>query len=186
MTALPLSLGACSTVSRYDADDLVLGRTSTDRLEEIYGRLPPGQEFGRNGLSFRTYRFLQLMTTSTPRVLGISAARIRFLTVFDGQLVAKDYSSSLASDHTDFDEAKLARIQKGLSRRSDIETLFGPSTGTAIYPYTKEKGQTALLYRYSQVSSDFTGSWAFDKSLIITLDTSDLVIDFEYFASGRR
>lgn len=117
---------------------------------------------------------------------GVVPARSMVFMTFNGQLVAQEFSSSFASDATDFDEAKISSILKGRSTRADVISLLGRPTGDALYPLIKSKLESGIVYSYGQTKGTVFNMKFYNKELIISLDANNVVTDIDYTAVGQK
>jgi hypothetical protein len=102
---------------------------------------------------------------------------------WNGSLVAYDFSSSFSKESSNFDETRIAAIQKGKSTRSDVEQIMGPATGEAIYPSTLTQGNRKSIYSFTTL--DVATSKVTTKHLFVLYGADGRVIDYR-FDSGSE
>jgi hypothetical protein len=101
-------------------------------------------------------------------------------------MVADEFVSSFPNDATDFDESKVSAIVKGKSTRADLISLLGNPNGRGVYPFIKNKGETAAIYSYSHVKGSVFNMKFYAKTLVVSFDANSVVTDVEYTSSGEK
>lgn len=103
-----------------------------------------------------------------------------FFNFWNGTLVAYNFVSDFAEDSSNFDEAKVALLQKGQSSKSDVIAIIGSPSGRAIYPIIKGKGDEKLIYAYFYMGD---GS-IHKKNLELLFDASSVLVDFRMLSDA--
>ncbi len=160
--------------------DLVLGKTTDQQVLAQLGK--PFQEASglSNGKTIRTLAYAYASFGGEPKNKGVTPVHGLTLVFHEGRLVSKLYMSNLKQDATDFDGSKAELIQSGKTTLAQINTMFGPAPGEAIYPAIKQTTGRGLLYSYQEMRG-FTPS---QKRLTVVLDAQGTVIDVEYQTQG--
>lgn len=160
--------------------DLVLGKTTDQQVLALLGK--PFQEASglSNGKAIRTLAYAYASFGGEPKNKGVTPVHGLTLVFHEGKLVSKLYMSNLKQDATDFDGSKAELIQSGKTTLAQINTMFGPAPGEAIYPAIKQTTGRGLLYSYQEMR----GLTPSQKRLTVVLDAQGTVIDVEYQTQG--
>jgi len=181
LAAAVLLAGCAGTKFVRPADtELELGKTTEQQIVARMGK--PFQEATglTNGKNTRTLGYAYASMGGQPKNAGVTPVNALTLVFHEGKLVSKAYMSNLKEDATDFDGAKAAAIQVGKTTLAQINAMFGPAPGEAIYPAIKQPSGRALLYNYQEMRG-FTPS---TKILTVVLDPQGTVADVDYKNQG--
>jgi hypothetical protein len=106
---------------------------------------------------------------------GLRRTRTFSCTFYEGKLVAYLGSSSFDPDRTDFDDAKVASLEREKTTGDEVLKLFGEPSGGAIYPVVSRHDGGVLSYFYQE---DNIASGRHVKLLQVFVDDSGIVRDF--------
>ena len=102
-------------------------------------------------------------------------------------VVGQEFLSSFKVDNSNFDETKISTITKGKTTRLEVVQFLGRPSASFIAPMVKETSGEAIGYGYQTTrGSAFSGFKFFNKTLRITFDDKDRVLDIEYASSGSK
>jgi hypothetical protein len=141
----------------------------------------------KNGSKLKTVTYAYATTGGEPLEVGVVPARAMAFYFDRDQLVGQEFISSFKADNTNFDDGKIAAIEKGKTTRSDILQFFGKSTASYVKPMVKETSGEAVGYTYQTTrGSVFSGFKFFRKTLLIAFDDADKVLEIDYSSSGSK
>jgi hypothetical protein len=180
---LALTLAGCAGTKfvRPTDSELTLGRTTE---QEVIARLgKPFQEAAglSNGKQIRTLSYAYASMGNQPKSKGVTPVHGLTLVFSEGKLVSKAYMSNMKEDATDFDGSKVPSIEVGKTTVAQVNTLFGPAPGEAIFPAIKQAGGRAAIYTYQEMRG-FTLS---NKTLTVVFDPQGVVADVDYKNQGK-
>ncbi len=89
-------------------------------------------------------------------------------------------------DQTDFDESKVKEIKTGETTREAVIELLGPPHGLHVYPLVDNPGHKGLVYEYSQTRGGGFSLKIYQKMIVVTVDSNDIVTDVKFTAAGVR
>jgi len=183
--------GACTAGRNFEepsVESLVLGTTTMAEIRERFGKPRSEGSSTKDGCTMKTwtYAYARSRDLGGAHATGVVPARAISFTFFEDRLVGHTFVSSFEEDHTDFDETKLAQIQQGSSKRTDVIALLGQPRGKCIYPVAAGKGQEGLIYLYSQVYKAYFKTSIYTKHALITFDANDVVTKVESQVSGNK
>ena len=184
-----LCLAACaSPFQRPGADDLRLGETTPVDVVARLGAPTASNSTVRNGEKLAVFSYTLPAEHEKPHGYdGIIPGRSLNLFFHDERLVAHEFSSTVARDHTDFDLRGMRAIVKGKTTREEVEKLLGPPSGYARFPFVGVKTGEAMIYAYRESRRVPMGApLVFTKTLLITFDKDGTVDDVAYRTSGSR
>lgn len=188
LAAAILALTACAGTNfvRPDTDSFVLGKTTKQEIMQRMGKPYQTGTLEKNGKTIQTASYAYATSGGTAIHNGVTPSRSQGFYFLDGILVGTEFTSSFKSDGTDFDETKLAQIEKGKSAKEDVIRLFGPPGGNFIAPLTADPADGALVYLYHQTKGSAFNLRFYNKSLVVSYDSSGLIIDIQYIAQGNK
>lgn len=181
LLATALLVGCAGTKFTRPSDaELELGRTTEQQVVARMGK--PVQETNglTNGKPTRTLTYGYASFGGEPKNPGVTPVHVLALTFHDAKLVSKSYVSNLKEDATDFDGTKAGAIQVGKTTLAQVQAMFGPAPGEAIFPAIKEPAGRALIYAYQEMRG-FTPS---TKTLTVVFDPKGTVADVDYKNQG--
>jgi hypothetical protein len=182
LLAVAVLLSGCAGTKfvRPADTELELGKTTEQQVVARMGK--PFQEATglTNGKSTRTLGYAYASFGGQPKNAGVTPVNALTLVFHEGKLVSKAYLSNLKEDATDFDGTKAAGIQVGKTTLPQINAMFGPAPGEAIYPAIKQPTGRALIYNYQEMRG-FTPS---TKTLTVVVDPQGTVADVNYQNQG--
>lgn len=184
-----LALAACATpFQRPGPEELRLGKTTPADVVARLGAPTASNSTVRNGVKLAVFSYMLPAEHEKPHGYdGIIANRSLNLFFHDERLVAHEFSSTVAIDHTDFDLRGMRAIVKGKTTREEVERLLGRPSGYAIFPFVGAKTGKAMVYAYRESRRVPMGApLVFSKTLLITFDKDGTVDDVAYRTSGSR
>ena len=182
LAAGALLLAGCAGTKfvRPTEAQLQLGKTTEPQVVAMLGK--PFQEASgiSNGKTIRTLSHAYASFGAQPQNVGVTPV-YGLTTVFhEGLLVSKSFVSNVKGEATDFDDRKVPQIQVGKTTQAQVQAMFGPAPGEAIYPAIKQPAGRALVYNYTEMRG-FTPS---TKKLVVVLDAQGTVADVEFQNQG--
>jgi outer membrane protein assembly factor BamE (lipoprotein component of BamABCDE complex) len=188
VAAAVLALAGCAGTNfiRPEPSSFVLGKTAQQDILQRMGQPYQTGTMEKNGkiLQVASYAFAHAGREALYE--GVTPGRAQGFYFLDGILVGAEFSSSFKSDGTDFDETKLAQLEKGKSTQADVIRLFGPAGGNYIAPLTTDSADGALVYVYSQTKGSAFSLHFYHKTLIVSYDKSGVIVDIQYTAQGNK
>jgi hypothetical protein len=98
------------------------------------------------------------------------------LVFWNGKLVSYGSTSSFENDSTNFDESRIAQIERGRTRGAEVVQMMGkPPSGAAIFPMIAVPEGRAMMYNFSE--ADLPNSQRHRKFLAVYVDRDDVVRD---------
>ncbi len=186
LLSLPAPLFADTAFSCPDPGSVKLNASTRDEIEKAH---PYGSQSGslsRNGESVEMITYTQTSVRKSLAVAKkVTPARAVTFYFLDDILVGHEFVSSFKEDHTDFDDTKVSDIKKGETTIEDVEELLGKACGQHVYPLVSSDAERALVYGYSQVKGTFRLK-TYTKILLVTFDSSGVVMDVTLQASGEK
>jgi hypothetical protein len=181
--ALAVTLAGCAGTKfvRPADSELTLGKTTE---QEVMARLgKPFQEAAglSNGKQTRTISYAYASMGNQPKTVGVTPVHGLTLVFSDNKLVSKAYMSNMKESATDFDGGKVPLVEVGKTTVAQVNTLFGPAPGEAIFPAIKQPVGRAAIYTYQEMRG-FTLS---HKVLTVVFDAQGLVADVDYKNQGK-
>lgn len=160
--------------------DLQLGKTTEQQVLAQLGK--PYQEANglSNGKAVRTLSYAYASMGNQAKNPGVTPVHGLTLVFHEGKLISKSYMSNMKEDATDFDGSKAAKIETGRTTAAQVNAMFGPAPGEAIFPAIKQPSGRALIYSYQEMRG-FTPS---QKRLTVALDLQGIVVDVDYQNQG--
>jgi hypothetical protein len=181
--ALAVALTGCAgtKVVRPADSELVLGKTTEQEVMARMGK--PFQEASglSNGKQIRTLGYAYASMGGQPKAKGVTPVYGLTVVFSEGKLVSRVYLSNLKEDATDFDDSKVPLIEVGKTTVAQVNTLFGPAPGEAIFPSIKQPVGRAAIYTYQEMRG-FTLS---HKVLTVVFDPQGIVADVDYKNQGK-
>ncbi len=193
LLVLVLAVTACAAgrdFVRPSPESLILGKTTYKEIFLKFGK-PRREGTGIvQGQSVKTVEYgYSAWTGEQWKVEGVMAVRAIAFAFVDDVLVSHVFSSSFSVDQTDFDESKVKEIKTGETTRKAVIELLGPPHGLRMYPLVDNPGHKALSYIYQQVRTRAT-RWSprkiYQKTIVVTVDSNDIVTDVKFAESGER
>ncbi|MEP6773115.1 MAG: hypothetical protein ABI893_15120 [Polaromonas sp.] len=160
--------------------ELTLGKTTEQEVTARLGK--PFQEATglANGKQTHTLGYAYASMGSQSKTAGVTPVHGLTLVFSEGKLVSKAYMSNMKEGATDFDDKKVPLIEIGKTNVAQVNTLFGPPPGEAIFPAIKQPVGRAALYTYQEMRG-FTLS---HKALAVVFDPQGIVVDVDYKNQG--
>lgn len=180
---------------RPGATSYVLGETTKSAILGIYG--PPEREATAitsgddqaakqvrsefdpapvaGSYSTITYHYAE---NTAPIIGGTTSVRSVAFTFLDNKLISYNFVSNFIKDSSDFDESKLASLEKHKTTESEVEQLLGAPTGQAIYPVVLTQGNKKVLYSY--VTFDKATRKIENKALAVVFGPDDRIVDYRF------
>ncbi len=171
---------------RPDPSAFTPGQTTQQDVLKAMGRPYRTGTMIKNGQTYQTASYAYAHVGSKALYEGVTPARGLSFYYLDGKLIGKEFSSSFRDDATDFDESKVAQIEKGRSTRDDVISLLRPAGGEYIHPLIKNPRDRALVYRYTQTRGGPFNLRFYQKLLIVSYDEKGVVTESEYTAAGAK
>jgi hypothetical protein len=158
------TLGACrKEFARPAPEKLVLGQVTRPEILLAYGKpvwertnvvgAPATRAPSEPGSASGTFRTLSYHYRDPAEVFlqGASAGEKTIVFEFvNDRLFAYNFVSSFHSDSSNFDESNVVQLENGRTTREDVEALFGPPGGRAVFPATAlAVGEEKWIYQYA-------------------------------------
>lgn len=163
--------------------------TSTTETPDVRRALPPAAIFTPVPTpgQFEHFSYIYIDTSQQAfltRWTKHSVRPTRFLTCtfWNGRLAAYVGSSSFTQDSTDFTDAKIAQLKRGITTGDQVLALFGKPSGGAIYPIISRRDGVAMIY-FNMVD-DLGARERTMKFLEIYFDKAGIVRDFRSVSSS--
>lgn len=171
---------------RPDPQALQVGKSTAADVKRVMG--PPGQtgELQRNGETLQLLRYAYAEGAGTGKYPGVVPARAMVFSTHGELLVAEEFVSSFSNDATDFDETRSQSIVKGRTTRAEVLGMLGKPNGSAIYPFVKTRGETAIIYSYAQAKGSVFDMKFHNKVLLVAFDSKDVVTEVEFVSNGTK
>ena len=93
----------------------------------------------------------------------------------DDRLTSYLFLSNFPEDGSNFDDAKISLIKKGVTTEPEIIRYFGSSYGKSIYPTVRDSGTHELRFNYPSEKNAREG-----KELRVLFDSKNVVKDFKF------
>lgn len=185
--ALAMLSGCAGTnFTRPDPSAFTPGVTTQQDVLKAMGKPYRTGTATKNDRTYQTASYAYAHVGSKALYEGVTPARALGFYYLDGRLVGKEFSSSFRDDATEFDESKVAQIEKGRSTRDDVIRLFGPAGGEYIHPIVRNPNDRALVYLYSQTRGGPFNLRFYQKLLVVSYNEAGIVTDSEYTAMGTK
>jgi hypothetical protein len=184
-----LCLAACaSPYQRPGTRELRLGETTPTDVVALLGAPSSSNSMVRNGSTLAVFTYVLQAEHEKPHGYdGIIPGRHLNIFFHGERLVAHEFSSTVATDHTDFDLRGMRAIVKGKTTREEVAKLLGPPGGYAIFPFVGVKTGEAMVYAYRESRRVPLGApLVFSKTLLITFDKDGTVDEVAFRTSGSR
>jgi outer membrane protein assembly factor BamE (lipoprotein component of BamABCDE complex) len=186
VAAAALAGCAGTDFQRPDSEALRVGTSTLADVKREMGQPMQTGESLRNGEKLAVSRYAYANTGGGGTYPGVVPARAMVFITHKDVLVADEFVSSFAADTTEFDDSKTAGIVKGKSTRADVVALLGKPHGAAVYPYIKNKGDSAALYSYAHAKGSVFNMKFYNKTLVVSFDGNDVVSDVEFSSTGEK
>lgn len=133
-----------------------------------------------------TYAFLVYRLVDKPLFTADPKIKVASFMLWNGVLVDYSFVSNFEQDSSNFDETKLARLEKGVTIEAQAISLLGPPSGRGTFPAIRDPGFQVLHYLYYNVD---VGFWAWDmdvenKRLDVLIDPKGRVVDYVFQSGG--
>jgi hypothetical protein len=173
--------------TRPGADTFRLGQTRFAEVIQTMGEPRKTGDVLKNEKTIKSITYVYAATGGEPLEAGVIPARAQSYFFHDDILVGQEFVSSFKSDNSNFDEGKIAAIQKGKTTRAEVIQLLGRPSSAYIAPVVKETAGEAIGYTYQTTRGGaFTGFKFYLKLAKITFDDKDRVLEVEYSSSGNK
>lgn len=181
-------LTGCAGTSFVKTSDeqLVLGKTSESEIRQKMGTPYREGVVTKNEKQLKTLTYAYASAGGETSAPSVTAAKSQGFYIFQDKLAGYEFVSSWKEDSTDFDETRLSQIKKGVTTRSDVIKIMGPSDGKYIYPLIPNADDEALVYAYNQVKGTAFNLKFYNKILIVSFDKQGIVTNVEYTSSGEK
>lgn len=183
--AAVLALSACAAGTDFvhqSNDSLHLGQTTYQQLTASMGKPTMTGSVNKNGATIQTITYAYAKVGGNAQDKGITPARSQAFYFSNNVLVGYEYTSSWKEDSTDFDGSKAGGIQKGVTTRDQVHTMFGQPGGQYVYPMVSDKDGTAEAY----INTQTRGFSSFIKKLVVSYDAKGVVTDSDYSENGKK
>jgi hypothetical protein len=188
VSVMALALSGCAGTNfvRPEPSSFVLGKTTQQEISERMGKPYRTGTMEKNGKTLQSASYAYANVGGETLYPGVTAARSQGFYFLSGTVVGTEFSSSFKADGTDFDETKVAFIEKGKSTKADVVQLFGPAGGDFMAPLIANPNDRALVYLYSQTKGSAFNLRFYLKSLVVSYNESGVVTDVQYTAQGNK
>lgn len=164
-----------------------LGQTTYAQVVNQLGEPSKTGDVLKNEKRLKSIVYVYATTGGEPLENGVIPVRALGYYFFNETLVGEEFISSFKSDHSNFDDQKVTRIQKGQTTRADVIQMLGKPTASYIPPMVKQSSGEAIGYAYTATRGGvFSGLKTFTKVLQISFDENGVVLDVEYTESGTN
>ena len=156
ITIASLLLGGCAgrDFGRPDSAELRVGQSTYSRVIAKMGEPRNTGEVIKNGETIKTITYAYATTGGEPLQAGAIPARAIAYFFHRDTLVGQEFLSSFKSDNSNFDEPRVARIEKGKATRNEVIQALGRPTATFKPPVVKETHGEAIGYTYQTTSGN--------------------------------
>ncbi|USG60958.1 hypothetical protein NBZ79_17510 [Sneathiella marina] len=186
LTALVLvACAAGADFSRVDYKQEVLGQTkATDIVQKLGSPFKTANQT-KNGENVQIFIYSYAKAGGNADAEGVTPSRSQIFYFHDDLLVGSEFTSSWAGDSTNFDATKITSIEEKKTTVDGVVKLFGQPTGEYMFPVLENKGERALIYRYSQTKVFGLDIQVLDKKLVVSYDPSTKIVTaIDYVKSG--
>ena len=175
-----------ATFVKTPDDQLILGKTSEAEIRQQRGK--PYQEgiATKNEKPLKTLSYAYASAGGEGNALDVTAAKSQNFYIFQDKLAGHEFVSSWKEDSTDFDETKIAKIQKDVTTRSEVIKIMGPPGGKYGYPLIPGREDEALVYAYNHVKGSAANLKRYNKLLVVSFNKQGIVTNVEYTSSGEK
>lgn len=171
---------------RPDLNTIVVGKTTQSEVVSKLGKPYGTGSVEKNGLKLDTASYSYANTGSATQHPGVTGARTLGLYYKNSIVIGTEFTSSFKADGTDFDESKVAQLEKGKSTKEDAIRLFGPPGGDWVFPMTANPNEKAIVYLYHQTKGSAFNLRFYLKTLNIVYDDKGVITDITYSAQGNK
>ncbi len=126
---------------------------------------------------FLTYVFSdRTMQVLLGNMQGISPAKQLDLSFVDDKLYFYRFISTFKNEVVDFNEESIPKVERNVTKLSEIKRTLGEPTGRGVYPETDYPDQRAYLYQYFEIESSST----LVKTAVFFTDLDDTITDYRF------
>ncbi len=185
--ALLLVASGCAgrDFKRPPPGSLAVGKTTEAEIRRQFGTPYREGTVMKNNETMKTLAYAYA-TSASSAPGGLVPARAQEFYLWRDVLVGHHFTSSFPDDKTDFDGTKAPQIKKGETRESAVVSLLGPPHGAYRYPLIADKDAHAAVYLFEQVKGTAFNLQVYRQILVIQYDTTGVVTEVEYTATGER
>lgn len=170
---------------RPDAKTLPLGSMTKGQLLERFGKPYQTGTIMMNGKSMEKLSYAYASGAASA-VGGVTPGRSMNYYLFNDRLVGYEFMSSFPEDNTDFDEVKVAQINKGKTTVGEAIRLMDKPYGYHSFPMTERPDLKALAYAYVRLKGTVFNLSFYQKSLVVTYGADGIVTDVKLSTSGEK
>jgi len=172
---------------RPSSEAFRLGQTTYAQVIQQMGEPQKTGDVLKNEKNVKTATYVYAATGVEPLEEGVIPARVLSYYFYNDVLVGQEFLSSFKADNSNFDETKISTISKGKTTRLEVVQLLGRPSASFVAPMVKETSGEAIGYGYQTTRGGaFSGFKFYSKTLRITFDDKDRVLDTEYASSGSK
>jgi hypothetical protein len=188
VTASLAALVGCAGTNfkRPEPQALQVGKSTLADVTRVMGPAPQTGESLRNEEKLKVSRYAYAEGAATGKYPGVVPARAMVFLTHNDLLVAEEFISSFPTDATDFDDSKVASIVKGKTTKAEVSALLGRPNGSGVYPFIKNKGDSAAMYSYAHAKGNAFNMKFYNKTLVVSFGPNDIVSDVEYTSNGEK
>ena len=168
-----------------DPETLTVGKTTYDGIISRFGKPDREGSVLKNDNQLKTVAY-SYASGGSSLFGGVTPARSLGFYFLKNILVGHGFTSSYTDDNTYFEDSKIDQIKKETTTRSQVIQIMGKGYGKYIYPLTKEKDETALVYMYSQTKGSAFNLKFYQKILIVSFNKNNIVTDINFSSSGQK
>lgn len=171
-------LAACTIGTEFvrpSPDFVRLGETTFAQIVERFGKPQGEDQIREDGRTVRRIAYFFGSEMEAPKVPGTVCLRILIFGISEDIVVGEGFTSTCASDHTDFDARKSAEIIKDKTRCDEVTAMLGRPNVREIYPAIDRKGHLSIGYSFSYMTRPGQKIKSYDKSLAILCDSDGVV-----------
>jgi hypothetical protein len=183
------TLAACAVGTQFmrPPEGVVrLGETTRAQLEARLGAPDREQRYRQDTLQARLVDYTYSNDSETAKMANSLCIRSLSFVLVEDVVFAELFTSSCASDHTDFDDRRAGDIVKGTTRCDDVIAMLGRPAYRAIHPVAKEKGNIDIGYRFLYPKRPLLQLNMYEKALGIVCDADGVVKEVSLTEAGDR
>jgi len=186
LALLLLSAGCAGRDFKRPAfDSLAVGSATEAEIRQRFGTPYREGTVLKNDESMKVLNYSYASSASSVPG-GLVPARAQEFYLWRDILVGHHFTSSFADDKTDFDGTKAPQIRKGETTESAVVSLLGAPHGAYRYPLIADKGARAAVYLFEQLKGTAFNLKFYRQILVIQYDSTGVVKEVEYSATGER
>lgn len=201
--AAALSLAACTHGQNFEKPSLEtfnLGVTSRFEVQSKFGNpyrqsatsrgddetsTAPSSPFAAVPVAGSMYFVSYLYHDDTLSLLFNRPVRAKVINFafWNDVLVGYNFVSGFTADSSNFNERFVSLLERGKTRKIDVEQMVGPPTGRVVYPLLRDNGDEEFIYEYVEIAGAIHHERR-AKSLYILFDRDGVLRDYSFSSSN--